>query len=86
MNNPNRISSDDVRRIASMSDEQLKQKLSELINSSKGSALGKMLSNVNIDMLKKQIQSKKPDELAGFMNKLGSIDSSFINRLKDTLK
>ena len=86
MNNSNRINSDDIRRVASMPDEELKQKLSQLINSSNGSAIGKMLSNINIDALKKQLQTKNPNELAGFMNKLGNIDPSFINRLKDALK
>ncbi len=86
MNNSNRISSEDVRRVAEMSDEQLKEKLSQLSSSSGGSALGKMLSNLNIDMLKKQLQTKNPDDLANLMNKLGSLDSSFVNRLKALLK
>ena len=86
MNNSNRISSEDIRRVAEMSDEQLKEKLSQLSSSSGGSALGKMLSNLNIDMLKKQLQTKNPDDLANLMNKLGSLDSSFVNRLKTLLK
>ena len=86
MNNSNRISSEDIRRVAEMSDEQLKEKLSQLSSSSGGSALGKMLSNLNIDMLKKQLQTKNPDDLANLMNKLGSLDSSFVNRLKALLK
>ena len=86
MNNSNRISSEDIRRVAEMSDEQLKEKLSQLSSGSGGSALGKMLSNLNIDMLKKQLQTKNPDDLANLMNKLGSLDSSFVNRLKALLK
>ena len=86
MNNSNRISSEDIRRVAEMSDKQLKEKLSQLSSSSGDSALGKMLSNLNIDMLKKQLRTKNPDDLANLMNKLGSLDSSFINKLKALLK
>ena len=86
MANFNSVNSDDVRRIASMSDAELKQKLSALLQSSNGSALGKLLANINIESLKKQLTEKRPDDLAALVNKLGNLDPSFVNRLKDLIK
>lgn len=86
MANFNSVNSDDVRRIASMSDAELKQKLSALLQSSNGSALGKLLANINIESLKKQLTEKRPDDLAALVNKLGNLDPSFVNRLKNLIK
>lgn len=85
MKQPNKITPDDIKRVASLSDSEMKRKLNEISSSLSSSAVGKMLSDVNLDSLKNQIQTKNPDDLAKFINKLGKMDQGLVDKIKRTL-
>lgn len=86
MKQPNKINSDDIKKVASMSEAEIKRKLNEVLSSSNSGMIKKLLSNVNPELIKKQVQTKNHDELAKFMNSIGKIDSGVIDKIKDVLK
>lgn len=85
MNSVNKISQEDIKKITSMSNAEIEKKLKGILSDSKNGALKKMLSGVNIDGLKKKIQSSSKEEIDGFMGVLSKLDPALISKIKDSL-
>ena len=85
MNGANKITSDDIKKISTMSNSEIEKKLKGILADSKNGAIKKMLSGVNVDGLKKKLQSSSKEELESFMGILSKIDPSIIKKIKDSL-
>ena len=85
MNNVNKISQEDIKKITSMSNAEIEKKLKGILSDSKNGALKKMLSGVNIEGLKKKLQSSSKEEIDGFMGVLSKLDPALISKIKDSL-
>lgn len=85
MNNPNKITQEDIKKITSMNNSEIEKKLKEILSDSKNGAVKKMLSGVNIESFKKKLQSAGKDDIEGFMGILSKIDPNIIKKIKDSL-
>ena len=85
LNGANKITSDDIKKISTMSNSEIEKKLKGILADSKNGAIKKMLSGVNVDGLKKKLQSSSKEELESFMGILSKIDPSIIKKIKDSL-
>ncbi len=85
MNNPNKITQEDIKKITSMNNSEIEKKLKEILSDSKNGAVKKMLSGVNIESFKKKLQSADKDDIEGFMGILSKIDPNIIKKIKDSL-
>ncbi|MBR6523917.1 MAG: hypothetical protein IKT39_04835 [Clostridia bacterium] len=85
MNNTNKITQEDIKKIASLSNSEIEKKLKEILSGSGNGAVKKMLSGVNVEGLKKKLQSSSKEEIDGFMGVLSKIDPSIIKKIKDSL-
>ena len=85
VNNVNKISQEDLKKITSMSNVEIEKKLKGILSDSKNGALKKMLSGVNVDALKKKLQSSSKEEIDSFMGVLSKLDPALINKIKDSL-
>ena len=56
-----------------------------ILSDSKNGALKKMLSGVNVEGLKKKLQSSSKEEIDGFMGVLSKLDPALIKKIKDSL-
>ncbi len=81
----NKITGDDIKKIASMSNVEIESKLKDIISGTEKGAIKKMLSGVDAESLKKKIEKTNPKELEGFMGVLGKIDPSVIEKIKKSL-
>ena len=86
MNSNNKITHEDIKKISSMSKSELEQKLKSVFDSSKSSAIKKMLSGVDIESIKKKLKSSSKEEIEGLMGLLSKLDPSLINKIKNSLK
>ena len=85
MNNVNKISQEDIKKITSMSNAEIEKKLKGILSDSKNGALKKMLSGVNVEGLKKKLQSSSKEEIDAFMGVLSKLDPALISKIKDSL-
>lgn len=85
MNNVNKITQEDIKKITSMSNGEIEKKLKEILSDSKNGALKKMLSSVNVEGLKKKLQSSSKNDIDSFMGVLSKLDPSLISKIKDSL-
>ena len=85
MNSVNKISQEDIKKITSMSNAEIEKKLKGILSDSKNGALKKMLSGVNVEGLKKKLQSSSKEEIDGFMGVLSKLDPALIKKIKDSL-
>lgn len=86
MNNANKITKDDIKKVSSMSNSEIERKLKEILADSKNGTLKKMLSNVDLNSMKKKLQSAGTAEIDNLMGALGKLDPSLIGKIKDALK
>lgn len=85
MNSANKITQDDIKKITSMSNSEIEQKLREILSGSKNGALKKMISGIDIAAMKKKLESAGKSDIDKFMSGLGKIDPSLINKIKDAI-
>ena len=85
MNNTSKITQEDIKKITSLSNSEIEKKLKGILADSKNGAVKKMLSDVNVESLKKKLQSSSKDEIDGFMGILSKIDPNIIKKIKDSL-
>ena len=85
MNSVNKISQEDIKKITSMSNAEIEKKLKGILSDSKNGALKKLLSGVNVEGLKKKLQSSSKEEIDGFMGVLSKLDPALIKKIKDSL-
>jgi len=85
VNSVNKISQEDIKKITSMSNAEIEKKLKGILSDSKNGALKKMLSGVNVEGLKKKLQSSSKEEIDGFMAVLSKLDPALIKKIKDSL-
>ena len=57
MSDNNRISKEDIKKISSMNNSEIEKKLKEILAGSKNGALKKMLSGVDLNGMKKKLQT-----------------------------
>lgn len=86
MNNNNKITHDDIKKITSMSKGEIEQKIKNIFSDSKSGAVKKMLSGVDIEGMKKKLKSSSKEEIEGLMGMLSKLDPALINKIKDSLK
>lgn len=86
MNNVNKITPDDIKKITAMSNSEIEKKLKDILSNSKNGALKKMITGVDIGSMKKKLQSSSKNEIDSFMGILGKLDPSLISKIKDALK
>lgn len=86
MANNNKISQDDIRKIASMSKSEIEQKLKTIFSDSKNSGVKKMLSGIDVESIKKKLQSSSKEELEGLAGIISKLEPGLINKIKDSLK
>ena len=85
MNNTSKITQENIKKITSLSNSEIEKKLKGILADSKNGAVKKMLSDVNVESLKKKLQSSSKDEIDGFMGILSKIDPNIIKKIKDSL-
>ena len=85
MKENNKITQEDIKKVASMSNSEIEKKLKAILADSKNGAMKKMLSGVNIDSFKKKMQSSSKEDIEKFMKILGKLDPSVISKIKDSL-
>ena len=85
MNSANKITGDDIKKISKMESGEIEKKLKGILADSKNGAIKKMLSGINVEGLKKKLQSSSKEELESFMDMLNKIDPSIIRKIKDSL-
>lgn len=86
MNSNNKITGDDIKKITSMNNSEIEKKLKEILADSKNGALKKMLSGIDINSMKKKLQSAGSSDIDKMMGMLGRIDPALIGKIKDALK
>lgn len=86
MNNNNKITHDDIKKITTMSKTEIEQKLKSVFADSKNGAIKKMLSGVDIEGMKKKLKNSSKEEIEGLMGLLSKLDPALINKIKDSLK
>jgi|GEM_PF-2670389 len=82
----NKISAEDLKKLAAMSDADIERKLKNVISSTNGNALKSLLSNIDVASIKKQIQGKSPENFSKLIDTLGNLDDSLIEKIKNQLK
>ena len=85
VSNVNKITQDDIKKITSMSNSEIEKKLKGILADSKNGAIKKMLSGVDVDSMKKKLQSSSKEDIEKFMGITSKLDPSLINKIKDSL-
>ncbi|MFA7636891.1 MAG: hypothetical protein WCX81_03915 [Monoglobales bacterium] len=85
MNNTSKITQEEIRKVASMSNADIERKLKSILDGSKNSAMKKMLSGIDIESFKRKLQSSSKEEIESFMGIIGRLDPAIINKIKDSL-
>lgn len=86
MNGNNKISNEDIKKITKMNNAEIEKKLKDILSDSKNGAVKKMLSGIDLNSMKKKLQSANPSEIDAMVSMLGKIDPAIINKIKDALK
>lgn len=86
MNNNNKITQEDIKKITTMSKGEIEQKIKKIFSDSKSGTVKKMLSGVDIEGMKKKLKSSSKEEIEGLMGMLSKLDPALINKIKDSLK
>ena len=84
MKSSNRITPEDIKNVAKMSDKEMESKLKEIFSS--GGNIKSILSGIDTETVKKQIQSKSPAELSKIVNNLEKIDPKLLEKIKNSIK
>ena len=86
VNSNNKITKDDIKKISAMNNAEIEKKLKEILADSKNGALKKMLSGIDLNGMKKKLQSAGSSEIDGVMSMLGKLDPAIVGKIKDALK
>lgn len=81
----NKITPDDIKKISKMTNEEIEAKLRGIMASSEG-GIKKMLSKVDVDGLRKQIQTKSAADISKLMSNLEKLDPGLLGKIKNSLK
>lgn len=86
MNKTTKITQEEIKKVASMSNSEIEKKLKSILGDSKNVAVKKMLSGVDIESFKRKIQSSSKEEIDGIMGIISKLDPAIINKIKDSLR
>ena len=86
MNGNNKITRDDIKKISAMNNAEIEKKLKEILADSKSGAVKKMLSGIDLNGMKKKLQSAGASEIDSVMGMLSKLDPAIISKIKDALK
>lgn len=82
MKNIDNITNDDIKRVLSMSEKEIEKRLSAMDSKTIKSIAGN-LSGADI---KKQLSSKRPEDISKLINGLGKLNPSLIKKIKEAIK
>ena len=85
MNESNKISAEDIKKLQSLSNSEIEKKLKDLLDDSKNGAVKKMLSGVNVEKMRNKLKTSSKEELEGFLKIIGRIDPAIIGKIKKSL-
>ncbi len=84
MKSVNRVTPDEIKNISKMSDREIEKKLKDILSSS-GNLKG-ILKGIDVETVKKQLQSKNAADLSKFINSLEKVDPQLLTKIKNSLK
>ncbi len=86
MKSSDKINTNDLKKVMSMSNGEIENKLKGILSTTNVGSLKKLIENADIPALKEKLQGKDQKELSKIAGHMSKLDPELIKKIKDAIK
>ncbi|MBQ9097697.1 MAG: hypothetical protein IJY55_04805 [Clostridia bacterium] len=86
MKSSDKIGTNDLQKVMSMSNAEIEEKLKDILSTTNVGNLKKLIENADIAALKEKLQSKDQKELTKIAGQMSKLNPELIKKIKDAVK
>ncbi|MBR2846838.1 MAG: hypothetical protein IKC41_07050 [Clostridia bacterium] len=86
MKSSDKINTNDLQKVMSMSNGEIEAKLKDILSTTNVGNLKKLIENADIAAIKEKLQTKDQKELSKIAGHMSKLDPELIKKIKDAIK